>query len=64
MALRLSSQLAYLLTWWLQMTWYIGVGEDMHRDQKIRFPFFRNLDKDFSPSDLIFTDNLIECSDQ
>jgi hypothetical protein len=45
------------------MTWYIGVGEDLHRDQKIRFPFYRSVDKNYSPADLIFTDNLIECSD-
>ncbi|KAK0620644.1 putative hsp70 protein [Immersiella caudata] len=45
------------------MTWYINIGDDIQRDQKIRFPFYRSIDGDYSSTDLIFTDCLIECSD-
>ncbi|KAK4450231.1 hypothetical protein QBC34DRAFT_484501 [Podospora aff. communis PSN243] len=45
------------------MKWYIRIGDDMQRDRKTRFSVYRNLDKDFSSSDLIFQDDLIECSD-
>lgn len=45
-----------------KMTWYIHRGEDMHRDQKILFPFYRSFPSDYSPSNLIFQDNLLECS--
>ena len=34
----------------------------MQRDQKIIFPFVRRLPGDYSPSDLIFHDVLLECS--
>lgn len=44
------------------MTWYINRGEDMQRDQKILFSFKRSLPEDHSPSDLIFSDKLLECS--
>lgn len=44
------------------MTWYIHRGEDLQRDQKIVFSFYRSLPQDYSPSALIFTDNLLECS--
>ena len=44
------------------MFWYINFGEDMRRDQKITFPFVRRLAEDYSPSDLIFEDDLLECS--
>jgi hypothetical protein len=40
------------------MTWYIGKGEDLQREQKICFPFFRRLSHDFQESDLVFTDTL------
>ncbi len=46
-----------------QMTWYIGIGDDIKRDQEIRFPFYRTLDENFLPSELIFTDRLYECAD-
>ncbi|KAK5658636.1 hypothetical protein OQA88_2029 [Cercophora sp. LCS_1] len=42
---------------------FINIGDDIARDQEIKFPFYRSLDEDFSPDDLIFTDYLIECSD-
>lgn len=45
------------------MTWYISIGDDITRGQKIRFPFYRTLDEDYSPSDLIFEDDLYECAD-
>ncbi len=28
----------------IKMTWYIYIGEDLKRDQKIKFPFYRTLD--------------------
>lgn len=46
-----------------KMTWFIGMGDDMHRDQKIRHSFFRNLDKNYSSTHLIFEDKLYECCD-
>ena len=45
------------------MTWYISIGDDITRDQKIRFPFSRDLDGNYTPSDLVFEDVLYECSD-
>jgi hypothetical protein len=42
------------------MTWYIYIGEDLKRDQEVKFPFYRTLEINHSPSDLIFTDKLIE----
>ncbi|KAL8758202.1 MAG: hypothetical protein Q9199_001665 [Rusavskia elegans] len=36
--------------------------KDMRRDQKIIFPFKRSLADDYSPSKLIFSDDLLECS--
>ena len=44
------------------MTWYINRGEDMLRDQKMVFSFYRSLPEDHAPSRLIFTDDLLECS--
>ncbi|KFA66207.1 hypothetical protein S40285_05120 [Stachybotrys chlorohalonatus IBT 40285] len=46
-----------------KMTWYINIGDDLQRDQTVKFPFYRTLDHDFSPSDLIFKDTLFECGD-
>jgi len=46
------------------MTWFINIGDDIARDQKIKFPFYRSLSEDYGPSDLIFTDSLYECSDR
>lgn len=43
------------------MTWYITRGDDLVRDQTIRFPFYRRLSDGFSDSDLIFNDELIQC---
>lgn len=42
------------------MTWYIHRGEDMQRDQKIVFSFYRSLPASYTPSMLIFTNNLLE----
>ncbi|CAF9941038.1 MAG: hypothetical protein HETSPECPRED_002852 [Heterodermia speciosa] len=44
------------------MFWYINFGEDMRRDQKITFPFVRRLTENYSPSNLIFENDLLECS--
>lgn len=46
------------------MTWYINIGDDIVRDQEIRLPFARDLEADYSPADLVFTDELYECSDR
>jgi hypothetical protein len=46
-----------------KMTWYISKGEDITRDQKIKFPFHRDLSIDHTPAELIFEDALIECYD-
>ncbi len=43
-----------------KMTWYIYLGEDLKRDQKIRFSFNRTIPIDYEDSDLIFLNNLIE----
>jgi hypothetical protein len=40
------------------MTWYIEKGEDLQREQKIRFPFFRRLAQGYPESHLIFEDTL------
>lgn len=45
-----------------QMYWYIHRGEDMRRDRKIIFPFKYSLEDDYTPSKLIFTESLYECS--
>ncbi|KAL8667386.1 MAG: hypothetical protein Q9202_000602 [Teloschistes flavicans] len=41
---------------------YTGKQKVSKRDQKIVFSFYRSLPQDYSPSALIFTDNLLECS--
>lgn len=40
------------------MTWYIEKGEDLSREQKIRFPFFRRLAENFPEDHLILEDTL------
>ncbi|KAI1428888.1 actin-like ATPase domain-containing protein [Xylaria sp. FL1777] len=40
-------------------TWYIEIGEDLKREQTIKFPFERHLIVPYSPSQLIFFDDLI-----
>ncbi|KFY82655.1 hypothetical protein V498_08516 [Pseudogymnoascus sp. VKM F-4517 (FW-2822)] len=45
-------------------TWYIGIGDDLRRDQIIKFPFYRSINDDYSPDDLIFTDELYESKDR
>ncbi|KAJ3494688.1 hypothetical protein NLG97_g3918 [Lecanicillium saksenae] len=46
-----------------RMRWYIKIGDDIKRGQKIRLSFSRNIAQDFGPSDDIFTDILYECDD-
>ena len=41
------------------MTWYIVKGDDLKRDQRIKFPFFRTLDEGFGDNSLIFTSELM-----
>ncbi|KAG8165646.1 hypothetical protein KVR01_004198 [Diaporthe batatas] len=40
------------------------IGDDIGRDQKIEFPFFRDIDGDYSSADLIFVDELYQCDTQ
>lgn len=47
-----------------RFTWYIGIDDDLRRDQVIKFRFFRSLDEDFGPDDLIFENNLYESKDK
>lgn len=42
------------------MTWYIYRGEDLKREQTMKFPFYRTLDETYTPDDLIFKDELIQ----
>lgn len=35
-------------------------GEDLQREDTVSFPFFRRLDEDYTPSQLIFKDELIQ----
>jgi hypothetical protein len=35
-------------------------GEDLYRDKRIEFPFYRTLDIDYRPEDLIFHSNLLQ----
>jgi hypothetical protein len=46
-----------------QMTWFINIGDDIQRDQKIKFPFVRSIDQDYTPSILVFTETLYQCAD-
>lgn len=41
------------------MTWYIYRGEDLKRDQKIRFPFFRTINEFHCKKDLLISDKLV-----
>lgn len=45
------------------MTWYIAIGDDLLRDQTIKFPFFRTIGTNFTSEDLQFTAVLFECED-
>jgi hypothetical protein len=41
------------------MTWYIFKNEDLKRDQKIKFNFYRSLKENYADNQLIFHDALI-----
>ncbi|TGO63683.1 hypothetical protein BCON_0011g00230 [Botryotinia convoluta] len=43
-----------------RMTWYIHQGEDLKRNQTLRFGFYYRLPSSYSPSDLIFTNKLLQ----
>lgn len=45
------------------MTWYINIGDDIQRNQSIRFPFFRIIPEKYTPEDLVFKETLYECAD-
>lgn len=40
------------------MRWYIYKGEDLKRDQVIKFPFFRTISRQYNTGDLIFYSDL------
>ncbi|KAK3291635.1 uncharacterized protein B0H64DRAFT_427150 [Chaetomium fimeti] len=46
-----------------RMTWFINIGDDVLRDQKIKFSFYRSISENYTPDDLIFQDTLFECAD-
>ncbi len=46
------------------MTWFINMGDDIQRNQDIKFSFYRSIDEDYTPKNLVFTVTLYECSDQ
>lgn len=41
------------------MTWYIEKGEDLQRDQRIVFQFYRRLEENFPEGHLVFESKLI-----
>ncbi|EMR81826.1 putative hsp70 protein [Botrytis cinerea BcDW1] len=43
------------------MTWYIHRGEDLGRDQKLKFPFYRTIEGAITNSALIFREHLLQC---
>ncbi|KUJ08980.1 uncharacterized protein LY89DRAFT_701518 [Mollisia scopiformis] len=45
-------------------TWYINSGQDLKRDQTIRFPFYRSLAEGYHNYQLIFYDDLIQSEDE
>ncbi|KAH8647033.1 Hsp70 family protein-like protein [Tricladium varicosporioides] len=45
----------------LKLTWMTyAKGDDIQRDQEIKFPFYRSIKQDYTENDLIFEDELIE----
>ncbi|EHL02286.1 putative Heat shock 70 kDa protein 12A [Glarea lozoyensis 74030] len=45
-----------------KMTWYLNYDDDLVREKRIEFAFYRSLPKDYQPEDLIFDDQLLECA--
>lgn len=45
------------------MWWYIHVGNDLKRDQKIKFPFLHDIPIDYKPENLVFRETLYEAAD-
>ena len=46
------------------MTWYIYRGEDLQREQTLKFPFYRTLDENYDSNDLVFNDELLQSEDR
>lgn len=46
------------------MMWYIKKGEDLRRNQKVTFPFFREVDAGYLPDDLVFDSELYDCDEE
>ena len=44
------------------MTWYIHLGDDLKRERKMEFPFYRSWNHEPSGDELVFEDWLIESS--
>lgn len=42
-----------------KVTWYVYKGDDLKRDQPIRFPFFRTVKECHTREDLVFHDDLV-----
>ena len=50
-------------TWQVKkMTWYIQMDDDLLRERKIEFPFYRSWDHPPSGDELVFEDTLMESS--
>ncbi|TGO25935.1 hypothetical protein BPAE_0069g00070 [Botrytis paeoniae] len=43
------------------MTWYIHRGEDLRRDQKLHFSFYRTIEGAITNSALVFREHLLQC---
>lgn len=45
-----------------KMTWYLNYDDDLVRERRVEFAFYRSLPVDYQPTDLIFIDELLECA--
>lgn len=60
MSLILHSPFKFMLADpFVKMSWYIYQNEDLERDKRIAFPFYRTLSAGYTTSDLIFKDELL-----
>jgi hypothetical protein len=46
------------------MMWYVNIGDNLVRDQTIRFSFHRDLDDIHDEFELLFRDSLFECEEK
>ncbi|KAF5593829.1 Hsp70 chaperone protein [Fusarium pseudoanthophilum] len=47
-----------------RMTWYINIGDNLVRDQTIKFPFYRELNNIDDTSGLIYYSTLFQCEER